>query len=64
MPISGRSSYSYFERIADGQVSDAHFFSRADNLSGWLTAVESRLGNFSQRLSTSVGQRRINAGAK
>jgi len=52
--------YSYFGRIADTQVSDAQFFARADNLSSWLIAVESRLGSLSQRLSASVGQRRIN----
>jgi hypothetical protein len=55
--------YSYFSRIADPLVSDAQFFARADNLSTWLVAVESRLGSLSQRLSTSAGQQRINTDA-
>ena len=52
--------YAYLERIADRETSDAQFYARADNLSSWLLAVESRLGSLSQRLSASVGQRRIN----
>src|SRR5690606_16090783 len=31
-----------------------------DNLRYWLSTVETRLGNLSQRLSASVGQRRLN----
>ena len=52
--------YAYLERIADRETSNAQFYARADNLSSWLLAVESRLGSLSQRLSASVGQRRIN----
>ncbi|WP_257288795.1 DUF2333 family protein, partial [Endozoicomonas sp. SESOKO2] len=33
---------------------------RADNLTRWLTDVETRLGSLSQRLSASVGKPRIN----
>ena len=36
----------------------AQFFARADNLSHWLGMVE-RLGSLAQRLSASVGQRRL-----
>jgi hypothetical protein len=46
--------------LADGNPSDALFFSRADNLREWLAVVERRLGSLSQRLSASVGQSRIN----
>jgi hypothetical protein len=44
----------------DDQAYDAQFFARADNLRYWLGTVETRLGSLSQRLSASVGQRRIN----
>jgi hypothetical protein len=50
----------YRARLADGNPSDALFFSRADNLREWLAVVERRLGSLSQRLSASVGQSRIN----
>jgi hypothetical protein len=36
------------------------FFARADNLRDWLKQVEKRLGSYSQRLSASVGQDRLN----
>ena len=52
--------YSYLGRISDPQNVDAQFFARADNLASWLADVESRLGSLSQRLSASVGQKRIN----
>lgn len=51
---------SYLERLADSQAPNAQFFARADNLRYWLATVETRLGSLSQRLSASVGQRRIN----
>jgi hypothetical protein len=51
---------NYLERLADSQSPDAQFFARADNLRYWLSTVETRLGSLSQRLSASVGQRRIN----
>lgn len=50
---------SYLARIASPD-SGTQFYARADNLSTWLLNVESRLGSFSQRLSASVGQARIN----
>ena len=51
---------SYAVRLADPAKADAQFYARADNLAYWLATVETRLGSLSQRLSASVGQRRIN----
>ncbi len=50
----------YLARLEDTGEPDAQFFSRADNLRDWLAVVEKRLGDLSQRLSASVGQRRVN----
>ncbi len=51
---------NYLLRLQDsGQNHPAEFFARADNLRYWLSTVETRLGSLSQRLSASVGQRRI-----
>lgn len=50
----------YLHRLADDNPQDAQFFARADNLNYWLSTVETRLGNLSQRLSASVGQQRLN----
>lgn len=47
----------YQSRLIDG---NAEFFARADNLRSWLAVVDKRLGDLSQRLTASVGQRRIN----
>lgn len=55
-----RRTRSYALRLADPAVTDAQFYARADNLAYWLATVETRLGSLSQRLSASVGQRRIN----
>jgi hypothetical protein len=55
-----RYLYSYLQRLSDPQSQDAQFYARADNLAYWLATVETRLGSLSQRLSASVGQRRIN----
>jgi hypothetical protein len=52
--------HAYLVHLTDPRQSRAQFFSRADNLRGWLTTVETRLGSLSQRLSASVGQRRLN----
>lgn len=49
----------YLQRLASDK-GDAQFFARADNLNYWLSTVETRLGNLSQRLSASVGQQRLN----
>ena len=51
---------NYLMRLGDEQSYDAQFYARADNLRYWLGTVETRLGSLSQRLSASVGQRRIN----
>lgn len=51
---------AYRLRLVDDQQQNAQFYARADNLRYWLSTVESRLGSLSQRLSASVGQRRIN----
>ncbi|MGS2717183.1 DUF2333 family protein [Eionea flava] len=50
----------YQARLVDDDKTNAQFYARADNLHSWLATVESRLGSLSQRLSASVGQRRIN----
>jgi len=50
----------YLKRLEDSDDANAQFFARADNLRYWLGIVQSRLGSLSQRLSASVGQRRIN----
>lgn len=50
----------YLERLSDQQQSTAQFYARADNLTRWLGDVETRLGSLSQRLSASVGQKRLN----
>jgi len=51
---------SYLERLSDPTEPTAQFYARADNLRQWLFDVETRLGSLSQRLSASVGQRRLN----
>ncbi|WP_414630747.1 DUF2333 family protein [Agaribacterium haliotis] len=50
----------YLTRLVDEDHSNAQFYARSDNLHYWLSSVETRLGSLSQRLSASVGQRRIN----
>ena len=50
----------YLDRLQNREAYDAQFFARANNLRYWLGTVETRLGSLSQRLSASVGQRRIN----
>jgi hypothetical protein len=51
---------AYLERLGNKSQGDTQFYARADNLRGWLSLVEKRLGDLSQRLSASVGQVRIN----
>ncbi|MGH1485800.1 MAG: DUF2333 family protein [Cellvibrionaceae bacterium] len=51
---------SYHDRLVDSSQPTAQFYARADNLEFWLGSVEKRLGSLSQRLSASVGQRRLN----
>ena len=50
----------YGRKLADVERQNAQFYARADNLRFWLSTVESRLGSLSQRLSASVGKRRLN----
>ncbi len=50
---------NYLIRLSDPS-SPSQFYARADNLVAWLANVESRLGSLSQRLSASVGQKRLN----
>ena len=51
---------AYQARLLDSQQPTAQFYARADNLTRWLGDVETRLGSLSQRLSASVGQKRLN----
>lgn len=51
---------SYYDRLQDPQQPNAQFYARADNLNSWLGDVSTRLGSLSQRLSASVGQKRLN----
>ena len=51
---------SYLVRLSDEKQANAQFYARSDNLRYWLSTVETRLGSMSQRLSASVGQRRLN----
>lgn len=50
----------YGERLRRRDATETQFYARADNLRNWLSVVEKRLGDLSQRLSASVGQVRIN----
>ncbi len=52
--------YLYRQELIDPARPDSQFYARADNLRDWLKAVEKRLGSYSQRLSASVGQERLN----
>ena len=51
---------AYFKRLPQRGEKGSQFYARADNLRFWLSMVEKRLGSLSQRLSASVGQRRLN----
>ena len=57
---SMRYTRDYLERLVDPDLADAQFYARADNLSVWLAMINTRLGSLSQRLTASVGQRRLN----
>jgi len=52
----------YLKKLSDPNQQDAQFYSRADNLRAWLGEVSKRLGSYSQRLSASVGQDRLDTG--
>ncbi len=51
---------AYLARLPERGSEGAQFYARADNLGFWLGMIEKRLGSLSQRLSASVGQRRLN----
>jgi hypothetical protein len=51
--------YDYRSSLSDSRQQQGQFYARADNLRDWLKQLEKRLGSFSQRLSASVGQERI-----
>jgi len=57
---SYRALQAYQHQLSDDSDNRAQFFARADNLAEYLGQVEKRLGNISQRLSASIGQRRLN----
>lgn len=52
--------YLYRDALSDSSTPGSQFYARADNLRDWLKNVEKRLGSYSQRLSASVGQDRVN----
>ncbi|MBT8448816.1 MAG: DUF2333 family protein [Gammaproteobacteria bacterium] len=51
---------AYLNKLSNPSQTDAQFYARADNLREWLGDVSNRLGSYSQRLSASVGQDRVN----
>ncbi len=51
---------AYLDKLSDPNYPNSQFYARADNLREWLGEVSNRLGSYSQRLSASVGQERIN----
>jgi hypothetical protein len=51
--------YAYRSSLSDKNQQQGQFYARADNLRDWLKQLEKRLGSFSQRLSASVGQERL-----
>ncbi|MCP4270351.1 MAG: DUF2333 family protein [Gammaproteobacteria bacterium] len=51
---------AYLNKLSDPNHPNSQFYARADNLREWLGEVSNRLGSYSQRLSASVGQDRIN----
>jgi len=55
-----RALERYLERLGNADAPDARFYARADNLREYLSLVEKRLGSIGQKLSASVGERRLN----
>jgi hypothetical protein len=51
---------AYLARLPQKGAEGALVYARADNLGFWLGMIGKRLGSLSQRLSASVGQRRLN----
>lgn len=56
-----RQLNDYIERLESGNAS---FYTRADNLAGWINDVSTRLGSLSQRLSASVARTPLNDGGR
>lgn len=52
--------YAYNKKLSSSAAETTQFYARADNLRDWLGDVSTRLGSLSQRLSASVGQKRLN----
>ena len=50
---------AYLNQIKNLEDQNTQFYARADNLTIWLSEVETRLGSLSQRLSASVGKRQL-----
>jgi hypothetical protein len=50
---------TYLNQLKDLEDQNTQFYARADNLTIWLSEVETRLGSLSQRLSASVGKRQL-----
>jgi len=55
-----KSFAAYHAALSDTSAENTQFYARADNLRDWLGDVSTRLGSLSQRLSASVGQKRVN----
>ena len=53
---------AYLNQLKDLEDQNTQFYARADNLTIWLSEVETRLGSLSQRLSASVGKRQLDVG--
>ena len=53
---------NYLLRLSDPSQADAQFYGRADNLRAYLSAVNTRLGSLSQRLSNAAGQQQFDMG--
>ena len=50
---------AYLNQLKNLEDQNTQFYARADNLTIWLSEVETRLGSLSQRLSASVGKRQL-----
>ena len=50
---------AYLNQLKDLEDQNSQFYARADNLTIWLSELETRLGSLSQRLSASVGKRQL-----
>ena len=57
-----RFTRNYLMRLSDPTQPDAQFYERADNLRAYLSAVNTRLGSLSQRLSSAAGQQQFDMG--